>query len=140
MIPLDMIRFIKTKILRLQSNKKLFKPTRPAPVAESAYSLRDSLRLRRFLPGVLMSSLIILLVAQAWSGNRGLKNLVALSSQSELERAELVSLKAKNEDLYANIRRLQPGSVDWDFLEERAREELEFVNPKDRIIFVEPKL
>lgn len=117
----------------------LFAANRPLPMAASATSLRDSLRLRRFLPGVLMSSLIIILVVQAWSGNRGLKNLIALSHQAEIECAELETLMAQNGNLEAKIRRLQDGSLDIDFLEERAREELKLVNPQERIIFVEPK-
>ncbi|MGH1420449.1 MAG: FtsB family cell division protein [Hyphomonas sp.] len=81
-----------------------------------------------------LSLLVLYFTYHAFAGDKGLGRWS--DSQLELEdrKAELQALKDANKRLSDDIRRLNPGTVDRDFVEALAREKLAFVYPDEVIL------
>lgn len=81
-----------------------------------------------------LSLLVLYFTYHAFAGEKGLGRWS--DSQLELEdrKAELKVLQEINERLVVDISRLNPGTVDRDFVEALAREKLAFVYPNEVIL------
>jgi cell division protein FtsB len=91
-------------------------------------------RLRPFLPVLVLTLLIVYFGFQALTGDRG---LLSLSQRNELlaaKRGELAKLEAQRKDLEARAHLMRDGSVSRDLVEERARYLLGFSDPRDYVI------
>ena len=67
-------------------------------------------------------------------GERSLPHLLSLGKSIEKQEAQLSALKAQREALEQKVVMLRPGSIDPDFLEERARLVLGFVKDEEYIV------
>ncbi len=78
--------------------------------------------------------MVLYFTYHAFAGDKGLGRWS--DSQLELEdrKAELQVLQNANKRLADDIRRLNPGTVDRDFVEALAREKLAFVYPDEVIL------
>ena len=79
------------------------------------------LRLRQLLPTFMLVLVIGGLVFQAFQGERGLRGWQQLSAKSEERAMVLAELEKENAETLAQSLRLSAGSLDLDFLDERAR-------------------
>lgn len=86
------------------------------------------------LAGFALSALIMYFAIHTFAGEQGLSEWSDMQVRvSDLE-AELEALQADMALLQHDIKRLTPGTIDPEFVEELAREKLAFVRP-DEIIF-----
>ena len=69
----------------------------------------------------------------AYSGNRGLRAKQDLDQQIAELSAELDALKAERANWERRVSLLKPESIDPDMLDERARFQLDYVNPHDLV-------
>lgn len=72
-------------------------------------------------------------------GDRGLKALGHLRAQVEAKEVALGQIRQQREQLEARVHALQPGSIDGDLLEERARVVLGYTRP-DEVLILEEEL
>ena len=98
------------------------------------------LGLRRLLTPLLLLSLCGILGFQAWVGERGLKNLLEMRQIGQTKQTEIDQIIAANRLMMDRVKRLQLGSLDLDYLDERARSELGMVRPGGLILTVEASL
>lgn len=70
------------------------------------------------------------------TGERSLARLYTLEQQKSRLTAEYNARKEKREALEARVVKLRDGSIDPDFLEERARYVLGYVYPDEHIVLV----
>jgi len=68
-----------------------------------------------------LGAAILYLGAHAVTGHQGLAAYVDLQAQEEALTARLASLEAERAALRARAERLQPGTLDRDYLDEQAR-------------------
>ena len=93
------------------------------------------LRLRRFLPTFMLVLVVGGLVFQALQGERGLRGWQELREKNE-ERADvLAGLEEENAATMTQVLRLSAGSLDLDFLDERARLVLGLSQADERVFF-----
>ena len=107
----------------------------------SKYIFRENARglgLRRMLVPLLLLGLCGILGFQAWVGERGLKSLLEMRQIGQAKQTEIEQIIAGNRLMMDRVKRLQLGSLDLDYLDERARSELGMVHPDDKILTVEP--
>lgn len=73
---------------------------------------------------VVLGAAILYLGANAVTGHQGLLSYVDLQAREHQLEDRLASLKQQRTQLEARAARLKPGSLDLDYLDERARVEL----------------
>ena len=71
------------------------------------------------------------------NGQRGLLKFFYLTKQNQEYNEILYKLKAENEYFSDNIKRLQPDSIDLDFLDEQVRNKLGFIDKNEVIIILD---
>ena len=71
------------------------------------------------------------------NGQRGLLKFFYLTKQNQEFNEILYNLKAENKYYSNNIKRLQPNSIDLDFLDEQVRSKLGFINKNEIIIVLD---
>jgi len=71
------------------------------------------------------------------NGQRGLLKFFYLTKQNQEFNEILYNLKAENKYYSNNIKRLQPNSIDLDFLDEQVRNKLGFINKNEIIIVLD---
>ena len=91
-------------------------------------------RLRPYLPTAVFALLIFYFACQALTGDRGLLTRGARNAELAGRNAELKRLRAQDADLVAQVRLLGDGSLSRDLLDERARSELGFADPRDYVV------
>lgn len=99
------------------------------------------MKLKRFAPTVFIAGAIAYLGYHALEGDSGLysywvtlSRIAETESELDLARAERIALEDK-------VARLSPesGELDLDYVEERAREVLNFAHPDEIIVRIEPQ-
>ena len=86
---------------------------------------------------VVLGAAILYLGANAVTGHQGLLSYVDLQAREHQLEGRLSSLKQQRVQLEARAARLKPGSLDLDYLDERARVELA-AGDADEIVFALP--
>ena len=79
------------------------------------------MRLRRLLPTFMLVLVMGGLVFQALQGERGLRGWQELRAKNEERAVVLAGLEEENAATMTQVLRLSAGSLDLDFLDERAR-------------------
>ncbi len=95
--------------------------------------------LRQYVFASFMFALALVLLAQMWSGERGLQSWWTLKADYAQRLTDLETLQERNADLRDRIQRLRTATLDLDFLEERARADLGMVRPNESVIFIDPQ-
>lgn len=85
-----------------------------------------------------LGAAILYLGASAVTGPQGLIAYVDVQARERALEAQLTDLKAERADLQARAARLQDGSVDLDYLDERARITLAAGDPDETVFAVSP--
>ena len=80
--------------------------------------------------------IFIYLVYFIVNGQRGLLKYFYLSKQAEEYNHTLANLKAENDYYIDRTKRLQPNTVDLDFLDEQARKKLGLVDKNEKVIIL----
>tara|TARA_X000000950_G_C13374646_1_gene441814 strand:- start:55 stop:417 length:363 start_codon:yes stop_codon:yes gene_type:complete len=93
------------------------------------------MRLRRLLPTFMLVLVMGGLVFQALQGERGLRGWHQLRVKNEERAVVLAGLEAENAETMARALRLSAGSLDLDFLDERARIVLGLNLADERVFF-----
>ena len=93
------------------------------------------LRLRRLLPTFMLVLVMGGLVFQALQGERGLRGWQELSAKSDERAVVLAGLEKENAETITRVLRLSAGSLDLDFLDERARLVLGLNQADERVFF-----
>jgi cell division protein FtsB len=90
-----------------------------------------------FLSFIVTFFIFIYLVYFLLNGQRGLLKYFYLTKQNNLHNYTLVNLKVENEYYADRIKRLQPNTVDLDFLDEQIRKKLGFVDKNEMVIILD---
>ena len=69
-------------------------------------------------------------------GQRGLLQYFYLTKQSQEYSQKLAKLTLENDDLSDRIKRLQPNTVDLDFLDEQVRKKLGLIDKNEIVIIL----
>ena len=75
----------------------------------------------------------------AFSGNRGLKAKQDIDQQMATLSAELARLKLERAQWQRRVALLKADNLDADMLDERARALLDYVDPHDLVLTLEPR-
>ena len=70
-------------------------------------------------------------------GQRGLLQYFYLTKQSQEYSQKLAKLTLENDDLSDRIERLQPNTVDLDFLDEQVRKKLGLIDKNEIVIILD---
>ena len=70
-------------------------------------------------------------------GQRGLLQYFYLSKQNQEFNETLVQLTSENQNLSKRIKKLQPNTVDLDFLDEQVRKKLGFIDKNEIVIILD---
>ena len=70
-------------------------------------------------------------------GQRGLLQYFYLTKQSQEYSQKLAKLTLENDDLSNRIKRLQPNTVDLDFLDEQVRKKLGLIDKNEIVIILD---
>ena len=82
--------------------------------------------------------LCLYFLGHALLGDSNLRQFLELREQTALLRTELASLVEQRRILESKVRRLRPGQIDTDFLEEQARTDLGYVHKGEEVILLPP--
>ena len=93
------------------------------------------LRLRRLLPTFMLILVMGGLVFQALQGERGLRGWQELRAKNKERSIVLAGLEEENAETMTRVLRLSHGSLDLDFLDERARLILGLNRMDERVFF-----
>lgn len=89
------------------------------------------MRRKSALLDVGLVAVIFYLVVHTITGRHGLVSHMRLQERENALRAELGALEARRAALEAEVVRLQTATLDWDYLEERARRFLHLARPDE---------
>jgi cell division protein FtsB len=92
-------------------------------------------RLRNLLPTFVMLAMIVGLSYQALQGERGLRGWQDLPEQRAAKERQLKAAQDANAQLRAKVARLSAGSLDQDYLDERARIVLGLTQQDETVVF-----
>ena len=95
-------------------------------------------QLRSYLPTAILAFLIFYFGFQALTGDRGLLSIGERHATLAEKTAELAQLQAEHRDLDVRARLLRDDSLSADLLDERARSQLGFADPRDYVIRTTP--
>ena len=70
-------------------------------------------------------------------GQRGLLQYFYLSKQNQEYSETLAQLTSKNQYMSNRIKKLQPNTLDLDFLDEQVRKKLGFIDKKEIVIILD---
>ena len=70
-------------------------------------------------------------------GQRGLLQYFYLSKQNQEYKETLVQLTSENQYMSNRIKKLQPNTVDLDFLDEQVRKKLGFIDKNEIVIILD---
>ena len=70
-------------------------------------------------------------------GQRGLLQYFYLSKQNQEYKETLAELNSKNQYMSNRIKKLQPNTVDLDFLDEQVRKKLGFIDKNEIVIILD---
>ena len=70
-------------------------------------------------------------------GQRGLLQYFYLSKQNQEYKETLVQLTSENQFMSNRIKKLQPNTVDLDFLDEQVRKKLGFIDKNEIVIILD---
>jgi cell division protein FtsB len=100
---------------------------------------QEPFRLRQLLfPGMLLL-MIVGLSGQALRGERSLSGWMQLERNLIERQAELADLQKRNDELQLQVYRLSNESLDFDYLDERARRVLGLTRTDETVIFNLPE-
>ena len=89
-----------------------------------------------FLSFIITFFIFIYLVYFLLNGQRGVLKYFYLTKQNDLHKYTLADLKSDNEYYSDRIKRLQPNTVDLDFLDEQIRKKLGFIDKNEMVIIL----
>ena len=98
------------------------------------------MKLRSFAPSLAIATVIGYLGYHAMEGDQGFLNYMLTEARIAETEAELELARAERIALEDKVRRLSPdqGELDLDYVEERARDVLNFAHPDEIIVRIEP--
>lgn len=100
-------------------------------------------RLKSVLTAIVLYALAALMIGyfgvNAFTGNRGLKAKQALDVQTQELSDEIARLKGERAQWQRRVALLRSDSLDPDMLDERARALLDYADPRDVILFAQPR-
>lgn len=88
----------------------------------------------RFWPLILGVSIFIYFGYHGFSGERGIFSYWGIQKQLDEKEFDLIELRQKRKAVESKVSRLNPKSIDLDFLEEQAMRELNFYHPSHFVI------
>lgn len=99
------------------------------------------MKLKRFAPTLALAGAIAYLGYHAFEGDSGLYSYWITKTRISETQAELVLARNERTALEDKVARLSPdqGELDLDYVEERAREVLNFAHPDEIIVRIEPQ-
>jgi cell division protein FtsB len=80
---------------------------------------------------VIAALIIGYFAVNAYTGNRGLRAKQEIDQEIEQLSGELAALKTERADWQRRVMLLRPEKLDPDMLDERARAQLDYVDPRD---------
>ena len=95
-------------------------------------------QLRSYVPTAVLAFLIFYFGFQALTGDRGLLSIGRRRSTLTEKSAQLAQLHQVRQDLETRARLLRDDGLSADLLEERARSQLGFADPRDYVIRIKP--
>jgi cell division protein FtsB len=95
-------------------------------------------QLRSYLPTAILAFLIFYFGFQALTGDRGLMSISERHATLAEKTQELAKLESERQDLELRARLLRDQSLSADLLDERARSQLGFADPRDYVIRTNP--
>ncbi len=90
-----------------------------------------------FLSFLITFFIFIYLVYFLINGQRGLLKFFYLTKQAEEYNNTLANLKAENNYYIDRTKRLQPNTIDLDYLDEQARKKLGLIDKKEIVIILD---
>ena len=90
-----------------------------------------------YLSFLIIFFIFIYLVYFFVNGQRGLLKYFYLTKQAEEYNHTLANLKAENDYYIDRTKRLQPNTVDLDFLDEQARKKLGLIDKNEIVIILD---
>ena len=90
-----------------------------------------------YLSFLIIFFIFIYLVYFFINGQRGLLKYLYLTKQAEEYNHTLAKLKAENDYYIDRTKRLQPNTVDLDFLDEQARKKLGLIDKNEIVIILD---
>ena len=100
-------------------------------------------RLRSFFTALGLYAMAALFIgyfaANAFSGNHGLRAKQQLEEQIEELTAELAAREVEREQWERRVSLLRSDRLDPDLLDERAREELHYIHPREVTLTLKPR-
>ena len=102
-----------------------------------SFNLRRRLRWQSWLV-IVGLGLAVYFGYHAVNGSRGLLASQQLTEELKVAKKELARLQNERRSLERRVKRLRPGSLDPDLIDELARETLSMVKPDDVIILLDP--
>lgn len=91
-------------------------------------------RIRRYLPSLGIAIMIVYFSYHALNGDQSVLKWMHHQQEVTSLQAELSRLQVRQAQLEKQNELLRPGSLDLDYLQERARVKLRYMNPGDRLI------
>ena len=70
------------------------------------------------------------------NGQRGLLKYLYLTKQNQEFNEKFLNLKVENKYYINRIKRLDPNTIDLDFLDEQVREKLGFIDKNEKVIIL----
>ncbi|MDP3936218.1 MAG: septum formation initiator family protein [Alphaproteobacteria bacterium] len=93
----------------------------------------------RFWPIIVGLSIFVYFAYHGFSGERGVLKYWTIQNELDEKEFELLELQTQRQKLEEKIKRLNPKSIDLDFLEEQAMKVLNFFH-KDHIVVIKKTL
>ncbi len=97
---------------------------------------RSAFNLQRFIFPVLIGFLFVYTFNQFFSGNRNIFKWNSLSNSTHELTRENAQLQKELELMQAKVNRLQPASLDKDYVEELIRRNLPILKANEKIIYL----
>lgn len=88
----------------------------------------------RYWPIILGVSIFVYFGYHGFSGERGIFSYRSIQTHLDEKEFELLELRSQRNAIEKKVKRLNPHSVDLDFLEEQAMRELNFYHPSHFVI------
>ena len=98
-------------------------------------------KLKRFLPTVGLSLFVAYLAFHAFDAEEGYRSHLIIQARIAEVRSELEAVRQERADLEDQVARLsvQEGKLDLDYLEERARDVLNYAHPNEIVVKIDER-
>lgn len=91
-------------------------------------------RFRRYLPSFGIAIMMVYFSYHALNGDQSVLQWMHHQQEVKTLQAQLTQLQNRKAQLEHQNKLLRPGSLDLDYLQERARAKLRYMDPGDRLV------